>query len=40
MVKLFELAFPQKVTPLYRWRFDLSCALLSVILSVKSDDKG
>jgi hypothetical protein len=41
MVKIFELAFPQEVTPLYRrWRFDLSSALLSVILSVKSDDNG
>jgi hypothetical protein len=40
MVKIFELAFPQEVTPLHRRCFDLSSALLSAILSVKSDDKG
>jgi hypothetical protein len=40
MIKIFELAFPQEVTPLHRQRFDSSSALLSAILSVKSDDKG
>jgi hypothetical protein len=34
------IVFPREVTPLDRRRFDLSSALLSPILSVKSDDKG
>jgi len=40
MVTILELVFPREVTPLHRRRFDLSSALLSPILSVKSDDKG